>query len=84
MRYNRIVPGNGHESVKYQGSVSRFLLFPGHVVPSVSSRRNGQTKMKWGKKLLESRNIREAIALYLEPVEKPIPRNGGFVEEIAV
>ena len=30
------------------------------------------------------RNIREAIELYLEPVEEPASPNGGFVEEIAV
>jgi predicted RNase H-like HicB family nuclease len=30
------------------------------------------------------RNIREAIELYLEPVEEPVFPEGGFVEEIAV
>ncbi|HQU45948.1 MAG TPA: type II toxin-antitoxin system HicB family antitoxin [Pirellulales bacterium] len=30
------------------------------------------------------RNIREAIELYLEPGEEPLPPEGGFVEEIAV
>ncbi|MGA2621700.1 MAG: type II toxin-antitoxin system HicB family antitoxin [Thermoguttaceae bacterium] len=30
------------------------------------------------------RNIREAIALYLEPVEQPVPPAGGVVEEVAI
>ncbi len=30
------------------------------------------------------RNIREAIGLYLEPIEGPVPPEGGFVEEIAI
>ncbi len=30
------------------------------------------------------RNIREAVELYLEPIEEPVPPDGGFVEEIAV
>jgi predicted RNase H-like HicB family nuclease len=30
------------------------------------------------------RNIREAIELYLETVEEPLPPEGGIVEEIAV
>jgi predicted RNase H-like HicB family nuclease len=30
------------------------------------------------------RNIREAIELYLEPIEEPVSPTGGFVEEIAV
>jgi predicted RNase H-like HicB family nuclease len=29
-------------------------------------------------------NIRDAIALYLEPTEEPVLPEGGFVEEIAV
>jgi predicted RNase H-like HicB family nuclease len=29
-------------------------------------------------------NIRQAIELYLEPIEEPVPAEGGFVEEIAV
>ena len=38
-----------------------------------------------GDTLEEARhNIREAIELYLEPVEEPVPPEGGFVEEIAV
>ena len=38
-----------------------------------------------GDTLEEARqNIREAIHLYLEPVEEPLPPAGGFVEEIAV
>ncbi len=30
------------------------------------------------------RNIREAIALYLEPVDDTIPPEGGLVEELAL
>jgi len=30
------------------------------------------------------RNIREAIELYLEPIEEPVTPEGGFVEDIAV
>jgi predicted RNase H-like HicB family nuclease len=30
------------------------------------------------------RNIREAIELYLEPAEEPVPPEGGKLEEIAV
>jgi len=30
------------------------------------------------------RNIREAIELYLEPVEEPVLPEGGLVEDIAV
>jgi predicted RNase H-like HicB family nuclease len=30
------------------------------------------------------RNIREAIELYLEPLEEPIATDGGLVEEISV
>jgi predicted RNase H-like HicB family nuclease len=38
-----------------------------------------------GDTLEEARhNIREAIDLYLEPLEEPVPPQGGFVEEIAV
>jgi predicted RNase H-like HicB family nuclease len=38
-----------------------------------------------GNTLEEARlNIREAIELYLEPEEEPIPPQNGFVEEIAV
>jgi predicted RNase H-like HicB family nuclease len=38
-----------------------------------------------GDTLEESRkNIREAIELYLEPAEEPLPSAGGFVEEIAL
>ena len=38
-----------------------------------------------GDTLEEAReNIREAIALYLEPAEEPQVPEGGFVEEIAV
>mgnify|MGYP000977695261 CR=1 FL=1 len=38
-----------------------------------------------GNTLDEAReNIREAIALYLEPAEEPQLPQGGFVEEIAV
>jgi predicted RNase H-like HicB family nuclease len=29
-------------------------------------------------------NIREAIELYLEPVEEPTAPQGGFVEDIAI
>ena len=29
-------------------------------------------------------NIREAIELYLEPIDQPVPPEGGFVEEMAV
>ena len=29
-------------------------------------------------------NIREAIELYLEPIDEPVAPEGGFVEEIAV
>ena len=38
-----------------------------------------------GDTLEEARqNIREAIALYLEPTDEPVPPEGGFVEEMAV
>ncbi|HEX5446717.1 MAG TPA: type II toxin-antitoxin system HicB family antitoxin [Pirellulales bacterium] len=38
-----------------------------------------------GDTLEEARqNIREAIELYLEPVDEPQAPDGGFVEEIAV
>ena len=38
-----------------------------------------------GDTLEEARhNIREAIELYLEPTEEPVPPEGGFLEEIAV
>ena len=38
-----------------------------------------------GDTLEEARqNIREAIELYLEPIEQPASPAGGFVEEIAV
>jgi predicted RNase H-like HicB family nuclease len=38
-----------------------------------------------GKTLEETRqNIRDAIALYLEPTEEPVLPEGGFVEEIVV
>ena len=38
-----------------------------------------------GDTLEEARqNIREAIELYLEPIEEPVPPEGGFVEEMAV
>jgi len=38
-----------------------------------------------GDTLEEARwNIREAIALYLEPAEEPVVPEGGFVEELAV
>jgi predicted RNase H-like HicB family nuclease len=38
-----------------------------------------------GNTLEEARqNIREAIALYLEPDEERAPAEGGFVEEIAL
>ncbi len=30
------------------------------------------------------RKIREAIALYLEPVEQPLPPAGSVVEEVAI
>jgi predicted RNase H-like HicB family nuclease len=30
------------------------------------------------------RNVREAIELYLEPLDEPAAVHGGFVEEIAV
>jgi predicted RNase H-like HicB family nuclease len=30
------------------------------------------------------RNVREAIELYLEPIDEPAAAHGGFVEEIAV
>ena len=30
------------------------------------------------------KNIREAIELYLEPVDEPVPSEGAIVEEIAV
>ena len=30
------------------------------------------------------RNIRESIALYLEPEEEPVVPEGGLVEEIAI
>jgi predicted RNase H-like HicB family nuclease len=30
------------------------------------------------------RNILEAISLYLEPTEEPVPADGALVEEIAV
>jgi len=29
-------------------------------------------------------NIREAIELYLEPIDEPVPSQGAIVEEIAV
>jgi predicted RNase H-like HicB family nuclease len=29
-------------------------------------------------------NIREAIELYLEPIDEPVPPKGGLVEEIPV
>jgi predicted RNase H-like HicB family nuclease len=29
-------------------------------------------------------NIREAIALYLEPIDEPIAPEGGLIEELAV
>ncbi len=38
-----------------------------------------------GDTLEEARqNIREAIELYLEPIDEPIPPEGGIVEEMAV
>jgi len=38
-----------------------------------------------GDTLEEARqNIREAIELYLEPIDQPVPPEGGFVEEMAV
>ncbi len=38
-----------------------------------------------GDTLEEARqNIREAIELYLEPIEEPVAPQGGLVEEIAV
>ena len=38
-----------------------------------------------GDTLEEARqNIREAIELYLEPIEEPVPPEGGFVEEITI
>jgi hypothetical protein len=38
-----------------------------------------------GDSLDEARqNVREAIALYLEAVEEPVPPEGGLVEEIVV
>jgi predicted RNase H-like HicB family nuclease len=30
------------------------------------------------------RNIRQAIELYLEPADEPVPPKGGLIEELAV
>ena len=54
----------------------------GYFVAHVPSLKSCWSQGKTKEEALQ--NIREAIELYFEPIDEPLPPEGGFVEEIAV